>query len=205
MRLFAFLAGALLLTAFPAMPSPSPSSPPRISTAIWRSRSAGLRCRSRSILTNPDQDPHLSRRVPRRRERSPMPASSSITAPTTTRGWRSCSPPPRRRTRKVIVVADLMQRKSGDNPHLWYDPATMPALAKALAAELAGRDPAHQARTTRAALQAFLASLEPLNRQDRGSCGRNMPARPSPRPSRSSAIWPRRLGLDMRNSASRSR
>ena len=90
--------------------------------------------------------------------------------------------------RKVIVVADLVQRKSGDNPHLWYDPATMPALAKALAAEFAGRDPAHKA-DYESRLQTFLASLEPMTARSRSS-GRNMPASPSPRPSRSSAICP---------------
>ena len=34
--------------------------------------------------------------------------------------------------RKTIVVADLVGKKTGDNPHIWYDPATMLALAKTL-------------------------------------------------------------------------
>ncbi|MBM3650994.1 MAG: hypothetical protein FJX11_24730, partial [Alphaproteobacteria bacterium] len=34
-------------------------------------------------------------------------------------------------TRTVMVVADLVGAKAGGNPHLWYDPSTMPALASA--------------------------------------------------------------------------
>ena len=34
--------------------------------------------------------------------------------------------------RIVIRVADLIEAKSGDNPHIWYDPRTMPALAARL-------------------------------------------------------------------------
>ena len=66
----------------------------------------------------------------------------------------------------MIVAADLVHKKAGDNPHLWYDPATMPAVAKALAAALGAADPAHPADyATR--LKAFLASLQPLQGQDR--------------------------------------
>ena len=35
--------------------------------------------------------------------------------------------------RIVIRVADLIGAKAGDNPHVWYDPRTMPALAAKLA------------------------------------------------------------------------
>lgn len=35
--------------------------------------------------------------------------------------------------RIVIRVADLIGAKAGDNPHIWYDPRTMPALAARLA------------------------------------------------------------------------
>ncbi len=34
--------------------------------------------------------------------------------------------------RTVICVADLIHRKEGANPHIWYDPDTMPVYAKAL-------------------------------------------------------------------------
>lgn len=63
--------------------------------------------------------------------------------------------------RKIIVVATLMHRKDGDNPHLWYDPATMPAVAKALVAELGALDPGRRAGYE-ARLAALLASLQPM-------------------------------------------
>jgi zinc/manganese transport system substrate-binding protein len=63
--------------------------------------------------------------------------------------------------RKVIVVADLVGKKAGDNPHIWYDPATMPALAKALAAELSAIDPAHKADYEKRLAQ-FEQSMQPI-------------------------------------------
>jgi len=41
--------------------------------------------------------------------------------------------------RVVINVANLIGAREGDNPHIWYDPQTMPALADRLASELAKR------------------------------------------------------------------
>ena len=65
-------------------------------------------------------------------------------------------------TRTSIIVADLVGKKPGDNPHLWYDPATMPAFAKALSAALAAADPAHRADYDQR-LQAVLESLKPID------------------------------------------
>jgi zinc/manganese transport system substrate-binding protein len=64
--------------------------------------------------------------------------------------------------RVVIIAADLVDKKAGDNPHIWYDPATMPAVARALAAALTAADPAHKDDYA-ARLKTFLASLDPLN------------------------------------------
>ncbi len=44
--------------------------------------------------------------------------------------------------RVVLRVASLVHAPPGANPHLWYDPATMPAFARALTAALVARDPA---------------------------------------------------------------
>jgi zinc/manganese transport system substrate-binding protein len=63
--------------------------------------------------------------------------------------------------RVVILAADLMNKKAGDNPHLWYDPATMHAVAKAVAAAFAAADPAHK-NDYNARLQSFVASLQPM-------------------------------------------
>jgi zinc/manganese transport system substrate-binding protein len=65
-------------------------------------------------------------------------------------------------SRKVIIVANLVHKKAGENPHLWYDPATMPVYAKAVTAALVARDPGHSLDYDQR-LQTFLASLQPLD------------------------------------------
>ena len=55
-----------------------------------------------------------------------------------------------------------MHKKTGDNPHLWHDPATIPAVAKALAAAFTAADPAH-ADNYAPRLKSFLVSLQPLD------------------------------------------
>ena len=63
--------------------------------------------------------------------------------------------------RQVINVQHLLGLPdSTRNPHLWYDPATMPRVADAVAASLAAIDPAHAA-AFRANAAGFTASLAP--------------------------------------------
>jgi zinc/manganese transport system substrate-binding protein len=62
-------------------------------------------------------------------------------------------------SRKVIVVQDLLGLPaSTPNPHLWYQPGTMPAVANAIAADLAALQPAH-ASYFKANAAAFASSL----------------------------------------------
>jgi zinc/manganese transport system substrate-binding protein len=115
-----------------------------------------------SILNNPDQDPHLFETTPaivRQIAAAQVvvyngadydPWMAKLLAVTPKLG------------RIVIVAADLVHKKAGDNPHLWYDPPTMPAVAGALAAALSAVDPAHKDDYA-ARLKIFLASLAPLN------------------------------------------
>jgi zinc/manganese transport system substrate-binding protein len=67
--------------------------------------------------------------------------------------------------RKVIDVQHLLGLPdSTPNPHLWYKPTTMPAVAKAVAGDLSALQPAHKAYfAARAA--AFDRSLEPWYHQ----------------------------------------
>ena len=95
------------------------------------------------MLANPDQDPHLF-------EASPTVARQLADAQIVILNGADYDPwmakllkAAPRPQRTVIVVADLMHAKAGANPHLWYDPATMPKVAQALAAALAKADPAH--------------------------------------------------------------
>jgi zinc/manganese transport system substrate-binding protein len=123
---------------------------------------AGSNAAVTSILSNPDEDPHLF-------EASPSVARSLSAAAIVVYNGADYDPwmtkllaASSSTNRKVIVVANLIHKKAGDNPHLWYDPATMPAYAKALSAALAVRDPGNKSDYDRR-LQAFLESLHPLD------------------------------------------
>ena len=66
--------------------------------------------------------------------------------------------------RRVIDVQRLLGLPaSTPNPHLWYSPRTMPAVAAAVARDLAALQPAHAAYF-RAAARRFDASLSPWRR-----------------------------------------
>ncbi len=114
-----------------------------------------------AILSNPNQDPH---------DFEASPATARLIADADIVIYNGADYDPwmasllkasKAEHRIELVAAPLMYRKSGDNPHLWYDPATMPALAHALAAELARCDPA-RASDYDGRLQAYLARLQPL-------------------------------------------
>ena len=65
--------------------------------------------------------------------------------------------------RKVVDVQQVLNLPdSTANPHLWYKPSTMPAVAASIAADLEALDPAH-ASYYRANLAAFDASLDAWN------------------------------------------
>jgi zinc/manganese transport system substrate-binding protein len=115
-----------------------------------------------SILSNPDQDPHLFETSPSV-VRQIAAAQIVIFNGADYDAWMQklieVTP---KSGRVVIVAADLVHKRAGDNPHLWYDPSTMRAVGKALTATLGEVDPAHADRYA-TSLSAFLASLQPLN------------------------------------------
>jgi zinc/manganese transport system substrate-binding protein len=115
-----------------------------------------------SIMSNPDQDPHLFETTPGI-VRQIANAQIVILNGADYDPWMDkllkASPKP---GRTAIVVADLAGKKAGDNPHLWYDPGTMPAAAKALAEAFAKTDPVHKDGYA-ARLKTFLASLKPID------------------------------------------
>jgi len=114
-----------------------------------------------SILSSPDQDPHLfeaNASVARQVSAARIVILNGAGYDPWMNRLLRASPAS---SRTVIEISALLQRKAGDNPHLWYEPAAMPALAKALTDALAAHDPAHEAQY-RARLAAFVASFEPL-------------------------------------------
>jgi zinc/manganese transport system substrate-binding protein len=123
---------------------------------------AGPHASVTSIMNSPDQDPHLFETAPGV-VRQLTGAQIVIYNGADYDPWMAkllqAAPHPER---KVIVAADLLHRKPGDNPHLWYDPQTMPAVARAIAAALAQADADHAA-DYQSRLTTFLGSLAPLH------------------------------------------
>lgn len=98
-----------------------------------------------SILSNPDEDPHLfetSASTARAIANADIAIYNGADYDPWMKKLLSASSAPNRIT---IIAADLVDAKSGDNPHLWYNPKTLPAVASKLAADLEERDPANAA------------------------------------------------------------
>lgn len=98
-----------------------------------------------SILSNPAQDPHLFNAAPSVAKAiadadiivyNGMSYDAWMQKLLTVKGSK---------VQQTIVVADLLGAKAGMNPHLWYDPATMPLLAQALTNLYAAADKPHAA------------------------------------------------------------
>ena len=114
-----------------------------------------------SLISNPAQDPHMFEATPAA-ARALSDAQIVIGNGADYDPWLDKLLQSARKSGRIeISVAELMRRKAGDNPHLWYDPATMPALARALAAALAKADPGHEAEY-KSNLSAFLSALKPI-------------------------------------------
>jgi zinc/manganese transport system substrate-binding protein len=117
-----------------------------------------------SIMNNPDQDPHLFETTPGV-VRQIAAARIVILNGANYDPWMekllAAAPRP---GRIVITAAELVRAKIGDNPHLWYQPATMPAVAKAIAEALSKADSTH-ASDYASRLAATLASLDRIGQR----------------------------------------
>jgi zinc/manganese transport system substrate-binding protein len=114
-----------------------------------------------SILSNPDEDPHLFEASPKT-ARALQHASLVVYNGADYDPWMDkLLAASKNAKRTTIVAAKLVGKKGGDNPHLWYDPATMPAVARAVSTALVAADPAHKADYD-ANLAKFLDSLKPI-------------------------------------------
>ncbi|MBZ9989548.1 zinc ABC transporter substrate-binding protein [Mesorhizobium sp. BH1-1-5] len=117
-----------------------------------------------SILSNPEDDPHLF-------ETSPSTARTIADAKIIIYNGADYDPwmdkllsASAKADRTTIVAADLIGKKPGDNPHLWYNPETLPAIAKELTADLSKRDPANAVHYE-ANLKKFQSSLDAIDKE----------------------------------------
>ena len=126
-----------------------------------------------SILSNPDDDPHLF-------ETSPSTAKNIADAQIVVYNGADYDPwmvkllSAGHAKPTSVVAADLVGAKPGDNPHLWYDPKTFPAVAKAMADDLKTLDPSHAADYAKnldafdASFAKAIADVDPIKADHKG-------------------------------------
>jgi zinc/manganese transport system substrate-binding protein len=114
-----------------------------------------------AILDNPNTDPHTfeaSPQVAQEVSAAELIVQNGVGYDTWINKIESASPNPKR---KVIVAQNVLGLPADTpNPHLWYDPKTMPAVARVMAADLSSLQPAHKAYF-QANLATFDKSLDP--------------------------------------------
>jgi zinc/manganese transport system substrate-binding protein len=122
----------------------------------------GGRCVSvSSILNNPNTDPHTFESSPSVAEEvsaAQLIVQNGVGYDSFMNKIESASPSS---SRRIITVQTLLGLPDDTpNPHLWYNPETMPTVALAIATDLAGLDPS-EASYFEANLKTFDNSLSP--------------------------------------------
>jgi len=114
-----------------------------------------------AIESNPNTDPHTfeaSPSVAKEVSAAQVVVQNGVGYDTYMNNIEAASPSS---SRKVIDVQTLLGLPSSTpNPHLWYEPTTMPAVAKALVSDLSAIQPSHRAYF-QANATAFDNSLKP--------------------------------------------
>ncbi|HWK94951.1 MAG TPA: zinc ABC transporter substrate-binding protein [Pseudolabrys sp.] len=150
-----------------------------------------------NIMANPDQDPHSFEATPGQ-VRQVADAKIVIFNGAHYDEWMEkllkASP---RKDRVTVEAAKIVKAKHGGNPHLWYAPATMPAVAKAMAATFSKADPAHAADYG-ANLDKVLADLERIT-QRAGQLRDKHKGKPVTATEPVFGLMAEALGLTMRN------
>ena len=127
------------------------------------SQVGGKYVQASAIMSNPNTDPHTfeaSASVARTVSEAQLVVQNGVGYDTFMNTIENAAP---NSARKVIVVQNLLGLPAGTpNPHLWYKPGTMPAVANAIAADLEAIQPAH-ASYFKANAAAFTASLTAWN------------------------------------------
>ncbi len=125
------------------------------------SQIGGRYVRVASILNNPNTDPHTfeaSTSVAEEVSRAQLIVQNGVGYDGFMNKIEAASPNAKRR---VIVAQDVLGLPSDTpNPHLWYSPKTMPAVARVMARDLEALAPSHRSYFEKN-LRAFDASLQP--------------------------------------------
>ena len=114
-----------------------------------------------AIMSNPNTDPHTfeaSASVAREISSAQLVVQNGVGYDTFMDSIEKAVPDSGRKLINVQKLRGLPD--STPNPHLWYDPATMPAVANAVASDLAAIQPAHAAYF-KANARTFVSSLGP--------------------------------------------
>ena len=120
---------------------------------------AGDSAQVTSILSNPNQDPHEFT-TNASTAKAVADADIVIYSGIGYDSWMEKLLGTQGRPDRVVInVSTLIGAKDGDNPHIWYDPRTMPALADKLTSILAQRD-AVRVTVYRQRAQAFKDSMK---------------------------------------------
>ena len=123
------------------------------------SQVGGRYVKAAAIMSNPATDPHTfeaSAQVAREVSAAQLVVQNGLGYDTFMKTIENAAPDPQR---KVIVVQNLLGLPdSTANPHLWYKPGTMTAVANAVAADLSALQPA-RASYFKANAAAFASSL----------------------------------------------
>jgi zinc/manganese transport system substrate-binding protein len=117
-----------------------------------------------AIMSNPNTDPHTfeaSPAVAREISNASLIVQNGLGYDTWATDIENAVPSDGQRVINVQQLLGLPD--STPNPHLWYNPATMPKVAAAIASDLAAIQPAHAGYFT-ANAAAFTASLAAWNR-----------------------------------------
>jgi zinc/manganese transport system substrate-binding protein len=127
------------------------------------SQVGGKYVQANAIMSNPNTDPHTfeaSASVARTVSEAQLVVQNGVGYDTFMNTIENAAP---NSARKVIVVQNLLGLPTDTpNPHLWYKPSTMPAVANAIAADLEAIQPAH-ASYFKANAARFIASLAAWN------------------------------------------
>ncbi|GAY72304.1 metal ABC transporter solute-binding protein, Zn/Mn family [Lentilactobacillus kosonis] len=115
------------------------------------------------IINKPDVDPHDY--TPTTNDGKAVAAANVVVANGIGYdGWMDNLVKNNSNVKYIQVGESLMNVKNGDNPHLWYKPATMPKLANALAVRFGKLQPKNKKYFQKNA-QNYIKSLQPIDQK----------------------------------------